>query len=82
VAADENLDIDTLMTTFPKTWAGRSKAVVAELGGEPRKLLQGGGYRLPLGVQTDALQASRAGLAMLKEWLAKEGVEYDFKFVG
>jgi hypothetical protein len=79
VAADENLDIDTVMATFPKTWAGRSKTVVTELGGEPRKLLQGGGYRLPLGVQTDALQATRAGLAMLKEWLAKEGVEYDFK---
>jgi hypothetical protein len=82
MAADENLDIDTLMTTFPKTWAGRSKSVVTELGGEPKKLLQSGGYRLPLGVQTDALQATRAGLAMLKEWLAKEGVEYDFKLVG
>jgi hypothetical protein len=82
VAADESLDIDTLMTAFPKTWAGRSKAVVTELGGEPRKLLQGGGYRLPLGVQTDALQATRAGLAMLKEWLAREGVEYEFKLVG
>ena len=83
MAADENLDIDTLMSTFPKTWAGRSRTAVAtELGSEPRKLLQGGGYRLPLGVQTDALQATRAGLAMLKEWLAKEGVEYDFKLVG
>jgi hypothetical protein len=82
MAADENLDIDTLMTTFPKTWAGRSKSVVVESGGEPKKLLQAGGYKLPLGVQTDALQATRAGLAMLKEWLAKEGVEYEFKLVG
>jgi hypothetical protein len=82
MAADEDLDIDTLMANFPKTWAGRSKGVVTELGGEPRKLLQGGGYRLPLGVQTDALHATRAGLAMLKEWLAKEGVEYEFKLVG
>jgi hypothetical protein len=82
VAADQDLDIDTLMANFPKTWAGRSKGVVTELGGEPRKLLQGGGYRLPLGVQTDALHATRAGLAMLKEWLAKEGVEYEFKLVG
>lgn len=83
-AADENLDIDALMANFPKTWSGRSKTAlaVAELGGEPRKLLQGGAYRLPLGVQTDTLQATRAGLAMVKEWLAKEGVEYDFKLVG
>ena len=87
VAADENLDIDTVMSTFPKTWAGRSKtalpvATAAADFGEPRKLLQGGGYRLPLGVQTDALQATRAGLAMVREWLAKEGVEYEFKLVG
>jgi len=81
-AADEKLDIDIVMSAFPKTWAGRSRAAVTELGGEPRKLLQGGGYRLPLGVQTDPLQATRAGLTMLKEWLAKEGVEYDFKLVG
>ena len=86
MAADENLDIDTVITTFPKTWSGRSKSALPALTtaefGEPRKLLQGGGYRLPLGVQTDALQATRAGLAMVKEWLAKEGVEYDFKLVG
>ncbi|KAM0711274.1 hypothetical protein Q7P35_002014 [Cladosporium inversicolor] len=80
--ADENMDVDTLMRTFPKTWTGRSKASVPAPSqsefGEPRKLLQGA-YRLPLGVQTDPLQAARAGVALLKEWIAKEGLDYDFK---
>jgi hypothetical protein len=30
-------------------------------------------------VQTDPLQAARAGVALLKEWIAKEGLDYDFK---
>jgi hypothetical protein len=82
VHAEENLDVDVLMRTFPKSWAARSKTTLAALApgafGEPKTLLQGG-YRLPLGVQTDALQAARASVALLKEWLAKEGLEYDFK---
>ena len=82
VHAEENMDIDTIMGTFPKTWSGRSKTSLAvpkqSEFGEPRKLLQGG-YRLPLGVQMDPLQAARAGVALLKEWIAKEGLDYDFK---
>jgi hypothetical protein len=80
--ADENMDIDTVLSTFPKTWAGRSKTSLPAPSqsefGEPKKLLQGA-YRLPLGVQTDPLQAARAGVALLKEWIAKEGLDYDFK---
>jgi len=82
VHAEENLDMDTVMGTFPKTWSTRSKTSLAAPSqsefGEPRKLLQGG-YRLPLGMQTDPLQAARAGVALLKEWIAKEGLDYDFK---
>jgi hypothetical protein len=82
VHAEENMDIDTIMGTFPKTWKERSKTPLTAPSqsefGEPRKLLQGG-YRLPLGVQTDPLQAARAGMALLKEWTAKEGLGYDFK---
>jgi hypothetical protein len=70
------------MGNFPKTWNGRSKTSLAAPSqsefGEPRRLLQGG-YRLPLGVQTDPLQAARAGVALLKEWITKEGLDYDFK---
>jgi hypothetical protein len=80
--ADENMDIDTVLSTFPKTWAGRSKTSLPAPSqsefGEPKKLLQGA-YRLPLGVQTDPLQAARAGVALLMEWIAKEGLDYDFK---
>jgi hypothetical protein len=80
--ADENMDMDTVMTNFPKTWAGRSKSSLPASSqsesGEPKKLLQGA-YRLPLGVHTDPLQAARAGMALLKEWIAKEGLDYDFK---
>jgi len=80
--ADEHMDIDTVITAFPKTWAARSKTSLPAPSqsefGEPRKLLQGA-YRLPLGVQTDPLQAARAGVALLKEWIAKEGLDYDFK---
>jgi len=82
VHAEDHMDIDTLTGLFPKTWAGRSKTSLAVASqsefGEPKRLLQGG-YRLPLGVQTDPLQAARAGVALLKEWIAKEGLEYDFK---
>jgi len=80
--ADENMDIDTVIGNFPKTWAGRSKTSLPAPSqsdfGEPKKLLQGA-YRLPLGVQTDPLQAARAGVALLKEWITKEGLDYDFK---
>lgn len=82
VHAEENLDIEALMGAFSKTWAARTKTSLAAPSpgdfGEPRKLLQGG-YRLPLGVQTDALQAARAGLALVKEWIAREGLEYEFR---
>jgi hypothetical protein len=82
VHAEENVDVDALMGSFPKTWSGRSKtsltAPTPSEFGEPKKLLQGG-YRLPFGVQTDALQAARAGVALLREWIAKEGLDYDFK---
>lgn len=82
VHAEEIMDVDTIMKSFPKSWAGRSKTSLAAPSpndfGEPKKLLQGG-YRLPFGVQTDALQAARAGVALLKEWIAKEGLDYDFK---
>ena len=80
--ADEHMDIDTVISTFPKTWARRSKTSLPTPSqsefGEPKKLLQGA-YRLPLGVQTDPLQAARAGMTLLKEWIAKEGLDYDFK---
>jgi hypothetical protein len=82
VHAEENMDVDAIMGSFPKTWSGRSKTSLTAPSpsefGEPKKLLQGG-YRLPFGVQTDALQAARAGVALLREWIAKEGLDYDFK---
>jgi hypothetical protein len=82
VHAEENMDVDAVMGGFPKTWSGRSKTSLAAPSpsefGEPKRLLQGG-YRLPFGVQTDALQAARAGVALLREWIAKEGLEYEFK---
>lgn len=80
--AEEHLDVDAVTRAFPKSWAGRAKTSLAALSpsefGEPKRLLQGG-YRLPFGVQTDPLQAARAGLALVKEWIAKEGLDYDFK---
>lgn len=80
--AEEHLDVDAVTRAFPKSWAGRSKTPLVAPSpsefGEPKKLLQGG-YRLPFGVQTDPLQAARAGLSLVKEWIAKEGLDYEFK---
>lgn len=78
---EEKLDIDTLMESFPKSWKGRTKASAAlndDDNAEPRRLLHGP-YKLPMGLQTDPLQAARAGMAILKEWIAKEGLEYNFR---
>lgn len=79
--ADEKLDVDTLMENFPRTWKGRSKSsVIDDDSDEPKRLLEGC-YRLPLGVQTEPVQAARAGVAVLREWVAKVGLEYEFHLV-
>lgn len=79
--ADENLDFDVLTESFPQSWRGRAKtssAACVDEPSEPNKLLNGG-YRLPFGMQTSPLLAARAAWAVLREWIANEGLEYEFK---
>lgn len=79
--ADEKLDVDVLMDSFPRAWKGRAiTARIDEECAEPRRLLQGS-YKLPFGVQTKPLMAARAGLAVLREWVAKVGLDYEFQLV-
>ena len=79
--AESKLDIDTLQSTFPRTWAKRAKGALIQPSLEPGKGYKVS-YKLPLGVQTSPLRAVRAGHAMLEEWLEKqkqEGLDYAMK---
>lgn len=57
------LGLDKVRKGFPKAWEEQKK----------------GGYDLPIGLQTPALRAARAGWAVLDQWVKKEGVEYELK---
>ena len=76
--AESKLDVDTLQSTFPRTWAGREKGALGHVKLEPGKGYKVS-YKLPAGVQTSPLRAVRAGHAMLEEWLEKRGLDYALK---
>jgi hypothetical protein len=79
--AESKLDIDTLQSTFPQTWAGREKGALGHVKLEPGKGYKVS-YKLPIGVQTLPLRAVRAGHAMLEEWLENQkqrGLDYALK---
>lgn len=78
--AERLLNLDALLEAFPRTWKGRAKGPAAP---EDDKVEPGGSfagqYRLPIGVQTSPLGAARAGYAILREWMQKEGVNYELE---
>lgn len=79
IEADEKLDIDTLMETFPKAWKGRTKGLLpTDARPEPKKMLAGA-YKLPLGQQSSAVPAVRAGVAILREYMEKEKIGYELR---
>lgn len=76
---EEKLDLDTLQETFPRSWKGRTKKIPPNDDKlDPAKLLSGP-YKLPIGVATTPVRAARAGHAMLREWMAKEKIDYTLK---
>ncbi|RMY72140.1 hypothetical protein D0863_04711 [Hortaea werneckii] len=75
--AEEKLDVDLLLGSFPRTWKGRKKG-----GNTATEKLSGpadftGDYKLPITVSTSPLHAARAGYSMLGEWISRQGVEYE-----
>lgn len=74
------LPLEDLMSTYTKTWEGRSRGMDVEH--DPRtweKLEAGslvGNYNLPLGADTSPVQAVRMGTTFLDEWIGKESVDY------
>lgn len=77
VDAEAKLDVDKYQEVFPRSWEQRLKGPLSAEKLRPGQL--GGQYKLPMGVQTAPLQAARAGLAMLAEWIQNEGMEYELK---
>jgi len=80
VDAETKLDVEVLRTQFPRTWKTKAENLLP-LGVKLRDPAQSfaGPFKLPLGVQTSPLAAARAGHAMLREWVEREGVEYRLK---
>ncbi|OCK80355.1 hypothetical protein K432DRAFT_404772 [Lepidopterella palustris CBS 459.81] len=65
---------------YPETWKGRE--CVADPAMDWENLPAGklkGPYFLPIGPDTTPVQAVRFGVQFLKEWLAKEGLEYELQ---
>lgn len=74
---EANLDLDELMSVFPRTWKQRARGAVSTTLESPTKL--GGKFKIPIGVQTQPIQAARAGYAMLEEWIAEEKLDYSLR---
>ncbi|KAL8804200.1 MAG: hypothetical protein Q9200_005924 [Gallowayella weberi] len=81
VDGTEVLTHDHLREMYPESWAQRSKGLVS--GTERDKLIPNhygdGGFFLPLGSNSSAIEAVRAGWCFLGEWCKKEGVKWKGK---
>lgn len=76
------LSLPTLLKEFPSTWkAGTqtdapmaaSDSAIAESGALPE------GFTLPIAGHSSPLQAVRFGMRVLREWMRREGVEYELE---
>lgn len=75
--AKSKLPLRTIQRDFPKTWAaGFSDSAVSDRLA-PEKYA--GPFELPIGQSTASMQGVRAGMSLLEEWCAKEGMEYNMK---
>ena len=75
------LPVSALVLSFPKTWA---RALDSNIQGNARDEdakpgKYGGRFALPIGLDTEPLQAVRAGHALLTEWCSKKGSNYRIK---
>ncbi|KAF2145969.1 uncharacterized protein K452DRAFT_294588 [Aplosporella prunicola CBS 121167] len=79
------LPVEDLIAGYPATWSGRAKGdelrdVMA--AGPWEALAPGtldGAYILPVAVDMTPVQALRMGAAFVREWITKEGVEYELQ---
>lgn len=77
--AQNKLPEDALINQYPKTWDGRRKG---HRLGNWESLSPGevkGEYCLPLNYDTSPMQAVRMAVVFLKEWIEKEGLEYELR---
>ncbi|KAK8200986.1 hypothetical protein M8818_006306 [Zalaria obscura] len=87
--------VEVVMDSFPRTWEGRVRGgragagagagtgagngVGVEVDVKPRAY--GGGYGVPVGIETGPVEAVRFGVQVLREWAAREGVEFSMGLV-
>jgi len=79
--AGSKLPLEEIISSFPKTWEKRTtgaresgwEALVTKDG----EASLGGKFFLPIGVDSTSIQAVRFGVRVLKEWVEKEGLEYE-----
>ncbi|EMC96310.1 hypothetical protein BAUCODRAFT_139141 [Baudoinia panamericana UAMH 10762] len=74
---EEKLDIEALQSDFPVAWSRRAKGAVASNAVKAGAFA--GAYKLPLGLQSSPVVATRAGYTMLEEWVGKQGMEYSLQ---
>jgi hypothetical protein len=79
--AASKLPVDEIRDEYPNTWRKRAKGA-RESGLESLKKTDGeltcqGQFWLPVGVDTSTVQAARFGIALLKEWVEKDGLGYE-----
>ncbi|KAI9722389.1 MAG: hypothetical protein M1812_001861 [Candelaria pacifica] len=70
------LTVDDLQTSFPQTWAHRSKYPLPIAGDKRVPGQYQGAYYLPLGAFSSGLEAVRFAHRLLGEWTAKERVDW------
>ncbi|KAF2432201.1 hypothetical protein EJ08DRAFT_138265 [Tothia fuscella] len=78
--ASSKLSIEDIISGFPKTWG--KKATGLRESGVETLLRDGiadckGKFWLPIGIDTQPVQAVRFGLQALGEWVKKEGLVYE-----
>jgi len=76
-----NLSLQDLQQSYPKTWSKRAQTAVVAKGEEKLvpKAYGDGGYHLPLRETNSGIQAVRMGWSLLGEWSAKQGVKWEGK---
>jgi hypothetical protein len=72
--AEAKLDIDTLISGFPKTWDSRQRSGSTAPDADPQPGKFSGPYRLPISSAQSPLRAARAGFHLLGEWAERNGL--------
>jgi hypothetical protein len=66
--SEAKLDVDTLISTFPKTWDLRQRSGSTAPDPDPQPGKFSGPFRLPISSAQSPLRAARAGFQLLGEW--------------